>query len=94
MGKPEEFKKSADVVLVLDSGSSYRPIRHYSLCTLRFSAHAVVGKGTLVHRLLLPGYTDEAATAFLEYLYFESRRSNTGSIRNAELVSSPAHKVD
>ncbi len=90
--KPFDFRNSCDVLLVLDSGSEV-PVHSGFL-----AAHSSVLCGILtldreaaLRRLPFPGCSDEAARAFLEYLYAEDR-STVLTVEKAELVSLLAHK--
>ena len=78
LGKPESFRRNADVLLVLDS--KIEMLVHSAILSAHSEALSNMltvleeaQTGTAVRALSFPGCTDEEANAFLVHLYAEDR---------------------
>ena len=95
-GKPEAFKTSADILLVLDSkkelpAHSTMLLAHSEVLCDMLTVLKAADTASTVRRFPFPDCSEAEASAFLAYLYAEDR-SNVLSTHSAELVSSVAHK--
>ncbi len=98
LGKPGWFRKSADVLLVLDSGkelpvhSNIFSLHSEILCDMFTSTANTELKMGASCRLPFPGCSEEEANALLLHVYDPEGRSHALSIKSAQSLSSLAHK--
>ena len=96
LGKPEWFRRSADVLLVLDSGKEL--LAHSNILSLHSEFLCDVFTSTANNEtgasfcLPFPGCSEEEANALLLHVYDPEGRSHALSIKSAQLLSSLAHK--
>lgn len=101
-GKPESFKNSTDIILVLDSGdelpvhSAIISAHSEPLCeilTLKQGKKAKVADGKSINRVPFPDCSQSAAVSFLQYLY-TLNPAEVLTIKSAQSVVHLAHKFD